>query len=77
MAQSFFLGGAPRRKWLTVVQITGERSFRRRLLEMGLLPGTRVRVTGIAPLRDPMTLETENGRISIRRREANEIQVKG
>ena len=33
--------------------VGGERSFRRRLMELGLVPGTRVEIKAVAPLGDP------------------------
>lgn len=58
-----------------VHKIGGERSFRRRLLELGFLPGTEVVVRNVAPLGDPLELEVRGARISIRRAEARQIQV--
>jgi ferrous iron transport protein A len=61
--------------WATVEHVGGERSFRRRLMELGLVPGTRVRMMGIAPLGDPMELLVRGASLSIRRREAGAIRV--
>jgi len=61
---------------VTITSVDGERSFRRRLMEMGLVPGTRVTVTNVAPLGDPLEIEVRRGRLSIRRREAAHIQIK-
>ena len=59
-----------------VVQaVDGPRAFRRRLLEMGLVPGTRVRVVTIAPLGDPLRIEVRGGQWSIRKSEAKQIAV--
>ena len=62
-------------RWATIATIGGGRSFRRRLMEMSLLPGSAVRVVGKAPMGDPLILETRSGRLSIRRREAGVIEV--
>ena len=59
----------------TVRGIGGPAAFRRRLLEMGLVPGTRVAVVTIAPLGDPLHIEVRGGQWSIRRAEAREIEV--
>ena len=64
------LGGAAR-----VTSVAGPRAFRRRLLEMGLVPGTEVRVVTIAPLGDPLRIEVRGGQWSIRKREAAQIGV--
>jgi ferrous iron transport protein A len=59
----------------TVRGIAGSAAFRRRLLEMGLVPGTRVAVVTIAPLGDPLQIEVRGGQWSIRRAEAAQIEV--
>lgn len=51
------------------------RGTARRLLEMGLLPGTSVRVVRRAPLGDPIELRLRNYSLSIRREEAALIEV--
>lgn len=60
---------------VTIQRIGGERSFRRRLMELGLVPGTRVQVMGVAPLGDPLELLVRGASLSIRRNEASAIQV--
>ncbi len=51
------------------------RAVARRLLEMGLLPGTEVRVVRVAPLGDPIELALRGYALSIRRAEALGIEV--
>jgi len=58
-----------------VRRLTLPRGTARRLLEMGLLPGTRVRVVRRAPLGDPIELRLRNYSLSIRREEAALIEV--
>ena len=58
-----------------VMRVDGPRAFRRRLLEMGLVPGTDVKVVTVAPLGDPMQIEVRGGQWSIRRNEAAQIAV--
>lgn len=57
--------------------VGGERAFRRRLMELGVLPGTVVKVLRVAPLGDPIELEVRGCRLSIRRQEAATIGVRG
>ena len=71
------LAEMPLGKPVTVEAVDGARAFRRRLLEMGLVPGTPVRVVTIAPLGDPLRIEVRGGQWSIRRAEAAQIQVDG
>jgi ferrous iron transport protein A len=60
---------------VTVEHVAGEGSFRRRLMELGLVPGTRVEVVGVAPLGDPLELLVRGGSLSIRRAEAQGVAV--
>jgi ferrous iron transport protein A len=59
----------------TVREVAGTRAFRRRLLEMGLVPGIAVRVVTVAPLGDPIQIEVRGGQWSIRRDQAAQIVV--
>ena len=69
------LAETPLGRPVAVHTVEGPRAFRRRLLEMGLVPGTTVRVVTIAPLGDPLQIEVRGGQWSIRRAEAAQIQV--
>jgi Fe2+ transport system protein FeoA len=52
-----------------------ERAVARRLMEMGLLPGTPITITRVAPLGDPIELRVRDYALSIRRAEAAAILV--
>ena len=43
--------------------------------EMGLLPGTQVSVTRVAPLGDPLVLQVRGSSLSIRRGDALQVEV--
>lgn len=64
-----------RHRPVVIKQVNGERGFRRRLMELGLVPGAQVRITNVAPLGDPIEIEVRHGRLSIRRVEAASILV--
>lgn len=49
--------------------------LRRRLLELGFVSGTRVRVVRLAPFGDPMEVELHGYHLSLRRAEAESISV--
>ena len=51
------------------------RPVARRLLELGLVPGTRISITRVAPLGDPLELRLRNYSLSIRRSEAAAIEI--
>jgi ferrous iron transport protein A len=55
--------------------VGGEGSFRRRLLELGLLPGTRILRTGQAPLGDPLSFRVRGAVLCLRRSEAATVDV--
>jgi ferrous iron transport protein A len=59
----------------TIVSIDCDRRMSRRLMEMGLLPGTPVRVVRVAPLGDPLELRVRGYSLSLRRAEAAKITV--
>ncbi|MEO6775117.1 MAG: FeoA family protein [Kofleriaceae bacterium] len=69
------LAEIPLGRSVQVRAIGGPRAFRRRLLEMGLVPGVTVRVVTIAPLGDPLRIEVRHGQWSIRKAEAAQITV--
>ncbi len=69
------LDSAPLGAPVVVRAVAGGGSFRRRLLELGLLPGVTVRKVKVAPLGDPLELEVRGARLSIRRAEARGIEV--
>ena len=58
-----------------VRRVGSTRSIARRLMELGLVPGTSVTVTRIAPFGDPLELRVRNYALSIRRSEALSIEV--
>ena len=49
--------------------------YRQRLIAMGLLPGTPFTVTRIAPLGDPIEIQVRGCMLSLRKSEANILQV--
>lgn len=58
-----------------LVRLTGDRSFRRRLMEFGLLPGTCVRVVRRAEIGGVLELEVRRTRLSVRIAEAEALFV--
>jgi ferrous iron transport protein A len=59
----------------TVTTINGSRSFARRLLSLGLCPGTSLHVVRVAPLGDPLQVQIGRSSLAIRRSEAALVQV--
>jgi ferrous iron transport protein A len=58
-----------------VVSVMGQDTVAARLLEMGLLPGEEVEHIGTAPMGDPMEFAVYGYRISLRRDEAQRVQI--
>jgi len=58
-----------------VLRVTGTDDVSRRLLEMGVTPGVEIRRLGAAPLGDPLEFELRGYRLSLRKREAEQVQV--
>ncbi len=58
-----------------MVAVRGEGPFRRRLLELGILPGTPIARTGQAPLGDPLTYRVRGAVLALRRVEASSVEV--
>lgn len=59
----------------TVVSVQGVDEVSVRLLEMGLTPGARLELIGAAPLGDPLELEVRGYRLSVRKREAELVEI--
>ena len=58
-----------------VSQVHGTDAISVRLLEMGVTPGVDLAVIGTAPLGDPIELELRGYRLSVRRSEAQRVEV--
>ena len=58
-----------------VVRLHGEGAVRRRIMDMGLIKGTEVAVRRVAPIGDPIELTVRGYELSIRRSEAETIEV--
>ncbi len=58
-----------------ILRIGGDGALRRRILEMGILKGTQVYVEKYAPLKDPMEIIVKGFHVSLRVKEAGQIEV--
>ena len=63
-------------KKAVITAVNGEGALRLRLLDMGLIPGTTVKVIKIAPLGDPIEITLRGYELTIRREHAKEIIIK-
>jgi len=58
-----------------IVKIGGGGSIRRRLLDMGGVSGSEVKMERVAPLGDPIEIKVKGYNLSLRKQEAASIQV--
>lgn len=59
-----------------VTKLNGEGKLRRRIMDMGITKGVDIKVVKIAPLGDPMELNVRGYELSIRKNEAESIEVR-
>jgi len=58
-----------------VVKLHGEGAVKRRIMDMGLTKGTKVYVRKVAPLGDPIEVTVRNYELSIRKADAEMIEI--
>ena len=56
--------------------VDGEKVLRCRLLDMGLIPHTRVTLQKVAPMGDPIEIRVRGYELTLRVEEAQKIEVK-
>ena len=62
-------------KTAKIAAVGGEGALRLRLLDMGIIPNTEVRITKIAPMGDPIELYIRGYSLTIRLDDAKQISV--
>ena len=60
---------------VTVVKLNGEGAVKRRIMDMGITKGVQIYVRKVAPLGDPMELTVRNYELSVRKADAEMIEV--
>ncbi len=60
---------------VTVVKLHGEGALKRRIMDMGVTRGTEVFVRKVAPLGDPIEVTVRGYELSIRKGDAQNIEV--
>lgn len=58
-----------------IVRLHSEGALKRRIMDMGLTRGTEVTVRKVAPLGDPLELSVRGYALSIRKGDAEKIEV--
>lgn len=59
----------------TVVKLWGEGAVRRRIMDMGITKGVEIYVRKVAPLGDPMELNLRGYELSLRKADAEMVEV--
>lgn len=59
----------------TIKELHGHGNIMHRLIDMGVVPGTKVNVLKFAPLGDPVEIKIKNFNLSLRMSEAKTIDV--
>jgi ferrous iron transport protein A len=59
----------------TIARVGAIGELGRRIRDMGLVPGTPIRIQGRAPLKDPVAIRTRNFTLTLRNNEADFIEV--
>ena len=58
-----------------VVKLHGEGAIRRRIMDMGITKGVQIYVRKFAPLGDPMELQVRGYELSLRKADADMIEI--
>lgn len=62
-------------QYVKILKLHTRGKLMHKLLDMGFVPGSEIEVIRVAPLNDPMELKIHNYHISLRKSEANLIEV--
>ena len=60
---------------LRVIKLHGEGAVKRRIMDMGITKGVEVHIRKVAPLGDPVEVNVRGYELSIRKAEAEMIEV--
>ena len=60
---------------VTVVRLHGEGAVKRRIMDMGITKGVALYVRKVAPLGDPMELNVRGYELSVRKADAEMIEI--
>lgn len=61
---------------VSVVKLNGEGAVKRRIMDMGITKGVEVYVRKVAPLGDPIEVTVRGYELSLRKADADMIEVK-
>ncbi|WP_373089685.1 FeoA family protein [Blautia obeum] len=70
------LGEAKVGSTVTVTKIEGEGAYKRRIMDMGITKGSEIYIRKVAPLGDPVEITVRGYELSVRKNDAQCVQVK-
>ena len=60
---------------VTVLKLNGQGAIKRRIMDMGITKGAKVYIRKVAPLGDPIEISVRGYELSLRKDEAEQIEV--
>ncbi len=70
------LGDAKVGTTVVVTKIEGESAYKRRIMDMGITKGSELFIRKVAPLGDPVEITVRGYELSVRKNDAQCVQVK-
>ena len=61
---------------VTVLKLNGEGAVKRRIMDMGITKGVEIYVRKVAPLGDPVEITVRGYELSVRKADAEMVEVK-
>ena len=70
------LGNAKVGRTVVVTKIEGDSAYKRRIMDMGITKGSELYIRKVAPLGDPVEITVRGYELSVRKNDAQCVQVK-
>ena len=70
------LGDAKVGSTVVVTKIEGDSAYKRRIMDMGITKGSELYIRKVAPLGDPVEIKVRGYELSVRKDDAQCVQVK-
>ena len=70
------LGDAKVGTTVVVTKIEGDSAYKRRIMDMGITKGSELFISKVAPLGDPVEITVRGYELSVRKNDAQCVQVK-
>ena len=61
---------------VTVTKIAGDSAYKRRIMDMGITKGSQLYIRKVAPLGDPVEITVRGYELSVRKADAQCVEVK-